>query len=266
MAAATDRLRAGQPESGDRLRGRPSRRAPTRSSRPGAATTTTRSTTCSGFPFIFRGALDVRATTIDESMKIAAAHALAELARRDVPQHGVAGLRRATSTSARLHHPQAVRPARAPLGRAGGGQARRSSPAWLPGRSTLDAYRRAPARPARAVERGDAQVRAPGGHRPATHRVPRGVPTPGSCSACQILLDEHVAKPVLARLGRGDPRRPRRARDRLDLDRLRDRRSEPAIRRCDRLRHADLLRAAAAQGHGPSARRAADASTATTLA
>jgi malate dehydrogenase (oxaloacetate-decarboxylating)(NADP+) len=39
-----------------------------------------------GFPFIFRGALDVRATTINEEMKIAAAHAIADLARRDVPR------------------------------------------------------------------------------------------------------------------------------------------------------------------------------------
>jgi malate dehydrogenase (oxaloacetate-decarboxylating)(NADP+) len=38
-----------------------------------------------GFPYIFRGALDVRATTINEEMKIAAAHALASLAREDVP-------------------------------------------------------------------------------------------------------------------------------------------------------------------------------------
>jgi malate dehydrogenase (oxaloacetate-decarboxylating)(NADP+) len=38
-----------------------------------------------GFPFIFRGALDVRATQINEAMKIAAAHALAALAREDVP-------------------------------------------------------------------------------------------------------------------------------------------------------------------------------------
>jgi malate dehydrogenase (oxaloacetate-decarboxylating)(NADP+) len=38
-----------------------------------------------GFPFIFRGALDVQATTINEPMKIAAARALAHLARRDVP-------------------------------------------------------------------------------------------------------------------------------------------------------------------------------------
>ncbi len=39
-----------------------------------------------GFPFIFRGALDVRATAINEEMKIAAAHALAELARQQVPE------------------------------------------------------------------------------------------------------------------------------------------------------------------------------------
>ena len=38
-----------------------------------------------GFPYIFRGALDVRARTINEEMKIAAAEALAELAREDVP-------------------------------------------------------------------------------------------------------------------------------------------------------------------------------------
>ncbi len=39
-----------------------------------------------GFPFIFRGALDVRATAINEEMKIAAAEALAELARQQVPE------------------------------------------------------------------------------------------------------------------------------------------------------------------------------------
>ena len=38
-----------------------------------------------GFPYIFRGALDVRASTINEAMKIAAAEALALLAREDVP-------------------------------------------------------------------------------------------------------------------------------------------------------------------------------------
>ncbi len=38
-----------------------------------------------GFPFIFRGALDVRATEINEEMKVACAEALADLAKQDVP-------------------------------------------------------------------------------------------------------------------------------------------------------------------------------------
>src|SRR5690606_1142377 len=38
-----------------------------------------------GFPYIFRGALDVRATTINEEMKLAAVHALANLAKETVP-------------------------------------------------------------------------------------------------------------------------------------------------------------------------------------
>ena len=39
-----------------------------------------------GFPFIFRGALDVRATTINLEMKMAAVKALAELTREKVPE------------------------------------------------------------------------------------------------------------------------------------------------------------------------------------
>ncbi|MFD1949288.1 NADP-dependent malic enzyme [Sphingomonas arantia] len=39
-----------------------------------------------GFPFIFRGALDVRATSVNDEMKIAAARALADLARQQVPE------------------------------------------------------------------------------------------------------------------------------------------------------------------------------------
>ncbi len=46
-----------------------------------------------GFPYIFRGALDVAATTINEEMKIAAAHALAELAREAVPDEVAAAYR-----------------------------------------------------------------------------------------------------------------------------------------------------------------------------
>ena len=43
-----------------------------------------------GFPFIFRGALDVRATRINEEMKIAAVHALCELAKEPVPDEVLA--------------------------------------------------------------------------------------------------------------------------------------------------------------------------------
>jgi malate dehydrogenase (oxaloacetate-decarboxylating)(NADP+) len=51
-----------------------------------------------GFPFIFRGALDCRATQINEAMKLAASHALAALAKEDVPDavaraYGVEGFR-----------------------------------------------------------------------------------------------------------------------------------------------------------------------------
>jgi malate dehydrogenase (oxaloacetate-decarboxylating)(NADP+) len=51
-----------------------------------------------GFPYIFRGALDVRASTINEQMKIAAAEALAQLAREDVPDevHSASSGRRLT--------------------------------------------------------------------------------------------------------------------------------------------------------------------------
>ncbi len=45
-----------------------------------------------GFPYIFRGALDVRSKTINEEMKVAAANAIADLARQDVPDEVVAAM------------------------------------------------------------------------------------------------------------------------------------------------------------------------------
>ncbi len=45
-----------------------------------------------GFPYIFRGALDVRSKTINEEMKVAAAHAIANLAKADVPDEVVAAM------------------------------------------------------------------------------------------------------------------------------------------------------------------------------
>ena len=60
-----------------------------------------------GFPYIFRGALDVRARTINDDMKIAAAHALAELAREDVPDEVSA----AYSAGALRYGPEYIIPA-----------------------------------------------------------------------------------------------------------------------------------------------------------
>ncbi len=54
-----------------------------------------------GFPYIFRGALDVRARTINEEMKIACAHALAGLAREDVPDEVAAAYHGARPTFGR---------------------------------------------------------------------------------------------------------------------------------------------------------------------
>ncbi len=45
-----------------------------------------------GFPYIFRGALDVRSKTINEEMKVAAAKAIAKLAREDVPDEVIAAM------------------------------------------------------------------------------------------------------------------------------------------------------------------------------
>jgi malate dehydrogenase (oxaloacetate-decarboxylating)(NADP+) len=64
-----------------------------------------------GFPFIFRGALDVRATTINEEMKIAAANAIAELARETVPEDVAAAYGGKRQVWPRLYHPRAVRSA-----------------------------------------------------------------------------------------------------------------------------------------------------------
>jgi malate dehydrogenase (oxaloacetate-decarboxylating)(NADP+) len=60
-----------------------------------------------GFPYIFRGALDVRARTINDEMKIAAATALAELAREDVPDE----VNAAYSTGSLRYGPEYIIPA-----------------------------------------------------------------------------------------------------------------------------------------------------------
>ena len=64
-----------------------------------------------GFPFIFRGALDVRATAINEEMKIAAAKALAELAASRCRKEVAAAYGGEPQLRPRLYHPRAVRSA-----------------------------------------------------------------------------------------------------------------------------------------------------------
>ena len=103
-----------------------------------------------GFPYIFRGALDVRAKTINMEMKIAAAHALAELAREDVPDEVAAAYRGARPRFGRDYIiPVAVRSAphsrHADRGRQGGDGIRASrsgrSSTWTPTRRRLSARR-----------------------------------------------------------------------------------------------------------------------------
>ncbi len=64
-----------------------------------------------GFPYIFRGALDVRACAINMEMKIAAARALAALAREDVPDEVASAYGARPKFGLRLHHSRAIRSA-----------------------------------------------------------------------------------------------------------------------------------------------------------
>ena len=76
-----DRLRDGQPDARGDARGRRALRAD--HGHRAARTTRTRSTTCSAFPGIFRGALDAGAPRITEEMKLAAAQGIAEVVSDD---------------------------------------------------------------------------------------------------------------------------------------------------------------------------------------
>jgi malate dehydrogenase (oxaloacetate-decarboxylating)(NADP+) len=149
------------------------------------------------FPFIFRGALDVGATTITDEMKLAAVRAIAELARPSratswPPAYGekVAGLR------PRVPHPAPLRPAPDRQDRAGRGQAAAWTRAWRRGRSRISGRLprsstvRLPLRPdheagVRRGEEGAARVIYCEGE---DERVLRAV---------QAVLDEGLAKPVL---------------------------------------------------------------------
>ena len=109
-----------------------------------------------GFPFIFRGALDVRATAINDEMKIAAAEALAELAREPVPEEVAAAYGgRAHSFGRDYIIPGAVRSAADGSGRlgrrrSGGAERRRAKADRRHGRLSAGA-----ARAAQPDRRGD---------------------------------------------------------------------------------------------------------------
>ena len=128
---------------------------PTRSSAPAARTIRTRSTTSLCFPFIFRGALDCGATTINEEMKLAAVRAIAALAQAEISGDRRQAYGEPTpALRARLPDPEAVRSAPDRDDRARGG----ARPAMDSGVATrpiadIEAYR----------QRLDA-VRLPVGH------------------------------------------------------------------------------------------------------
>ena len=180
-----------------------------------------------GFPFIFRGALDVRASAINEEMKIAAAKALAELAKEDVPDsvlkaYGV----HVDPLRARIPHPEAVRSSRAALGGAGGGPGgdgvRRGAQADRRHRGVPRIARADP----RAIARSHAPDRPQGAGAPPQRIVfPEG-DHPVVLRAARAIADQRIAKPVLVGDHAIAARRAPRARHR----RVRDRR--PAPRRC----------------------------------
>ena len=200
MAPKPIDLRDGQSRSGDRL-------PDAVQARPDAIVATGRSdfpnqvNNVLGFPFIFRGALDVRARAINEEMKLAAARALAELAREDVPDEVAERLRRARAAlRPRLHHPEAVRHARALLGRAGrrgGGDGVGVGAAAL----DIDDYRDRLERRAGGTQSDHEPRRAAREDAPKRIVFPEG-DNDKILRACQIVLDERHRAPDPARVAK----------------------------------------------------------------
>ena len=183
-----------------------------------------------GFPFIFRGALDVRATTINDAMELAATHALADLAREDVPD----SVSRAYGLDRLEFGPGYIIP-------------KPFDPRVL--------IREASAVAQAAMDTGVAQEavdigeykdqlerrlgRVQGVMRTMIHKAQRNPKKvvfpegeePKILRACQILQDEGIARPIL--LGREDVIRRRISDLRLNLD---------SIRIIDPAKSADLVR------------------------
>lgn len=116
------------------------------------------------FPYMFRGALDVQATTINEDMKIAAVQAIAGLAREEVPDEVAAAYHGQRPSWCTIHHSRAVRSAshcRRAGCRCSGSDGKRRRPEADPGFCRLQAFAACPPRPHR-LDAGGAfgQVRA----------------------------------------------------------------------------------------------------------
>ena len=123
MADEPDRLRDGQPRPGDHLRRGAWRRAPTSSWPPAARTTRTRSTTSSASRSSSAARSTCGATAINEEMKLAAAQALAALAKEDVPDAVLKAYGGKPFEFGREYIiPKPFDSARAALGGAGGGR------------------------------------------------------------------------------------------------------------------------------------------------
>jgi malate dehydrogenase (oxaloacetate-decarboxylating)(NADP+) len=164
-----------------------------------APTIRTRSTTSSAFPFIFRGALDSGATTINEAMKLAAVRAIAELTHQEIPRSSP-GLRRGRpALRPRLPDPEAVRSAPDRGRRAGGRQAAMDSGVATRPIADMPAYRQ---RLSQFVYQSGSSMQPLFA---AAKRAPKRVvyaegETSGCCAPRRSSVDEGLARPLL--LGR----------------------------------------------------------------
>ena len=123
MADAAAHPGAGQPRPGDPARSSPRRCGPDCIIATGRSDYPNQVNNVLCFPFIFRGALDVGATTINEEMKLACVRAIAELARAEQSDVVAAAYgRQRHPLRPRLPDPDALRPAPDHDRRAGGGR------------------------------------------------------------------------------------------------------------------------------------------------
>ncbi len=200
-----------------------------------------------GFPFIFRGALDVRATAINEEMKMAAAHSLAELARQPVPEYVLAAYSGQgfefgpeyiipKPFDSRVLSWEAVAVAKAACET---GVAQQPITDWEAYRERLENMTSKSQQVMRTVRSGARRA-------PKRIVFPEGE-NPRILESCRVIIEEGFASPVL--LGNVDVIRSRAERVGLDLDRcvLRD----PAENDQNEAFAAELYRMRSRKGYTP---------------